>query len=61
MKIHEIMTRKVECISPGLPISKAAEKMHDEDIGFLPVCEHDKVVGTVTDRSHRGAIRGLPL
>jgi CBS domain-containing protein len=44
------MTRKVECISPGLPISKAAEKMHDEDIGFLPVCEHDKVVGTVTDR-----------
>jgi CBS domain-containing protein len=50
MKIHEIMTRNVECISPGLPISKAAEKMRDEDIGFIPVCEHDKVVGTVTDR-----------
>jgi CBS domain-containing protein len=50
MKIHEIMARNVECISPGLPISKAAEKMRDEDIGFLPICEHDRVVGTVTDR-----------
>jgi CBS domain-containing protein len=50
MKIHEIMTRNVECISPSIPISKAAEKMRDHDIGFLPVCEHDRVVGTVTDR-----------
>ncbi|HLH31398.1 MAG TPA: CBS domain-containing protein [Terriglobia bacterium] len=50
MKIREIMSRHVECISPSTPISKAAEKMLDDDIGFLPVCEHDKVVGTVTDR-----------
>jgi CBS domain-containing protein len=50
MQISEIMTRNVECIAPSLPISKAAEKMLDRDIGFLPVCEHDKVVGTVTDR-----------
>ena len=50
MKIHEIMTRNVECIAPSLPISKAAEKMRDDDIGFLPVREHDRVVGTVTDR-----------
>src|SRR4051794_13891649 len=50
MKIHEIMTGNVECVSPSLPISIAAEKMRDEDIGFIPVCEHDKVVGTVTDR-----------
>lgn len=50
MKIREIMTRNVECISPSTNISKAAEMMRDHDIGFLPVCEHDKVVGTVTDR-----------
>jgi CBS domain-containing protein len=50
MKINEIMTRNVECIAPSLPISKAAEKMRDDDIGFLPVCEHDRVIGTVTDR-----------
>src|SRR6476660_5462559 len=50
MKIHEIMTRNIECVAPSLPISIAAEKMREKDIGFLPVCEHDKVVGTVTDR-----------
>ena len=50
MKINEIMARNVECIPPTLPISKAAEKMRDHDIGFLPVCEHNRVVGTVTDR-----------
>lgn len=50
MKINEIMSRNVECITSSLPIAKAAEKMRDEDIGFLPVCEHDRVVGTVTDR-----------
>jgi CBS domain-containing protein len=50
MKIREIMTSNVECIAPSLPIAKAAEKMRDMDIGFLPVCENDKIVGTVTDR-----------
>lgn len=50
MKISEIMTGNVECIAPSLPIAKAAEKMRDRDIGFLPVCENDKIVGTVTDR-----------
>src|SRR6516162_11955678 len=50
MKISEIMAGNVECITPSLPISKAAEKMLSDDIGFLPVCEHDKVIGTVTDR-----------
>lgn len=50
MKINEIMTRNVECVSPSLKISLAAEKMLNEDIGFLPICEHDRVIGTVTDR-----------
>ena len=50
MKIHEIMTRNVDCVAPSLPISIVAEKMRDRDIGFVPVCEHGRVVGTVTDR-----------
>ena len=50
MKIHEIMTQTVERADPSLPIAKAAEKMRDLDIGFLPICENDKLVGTVTDR-----------
>ena len=50
MKIREIMNQKVEHADPTLPISKAAEKMRDLDIGFLPICENDKLIGTVTDR-----------
>jgi len=50
MKVREIMTANVECISSSMPIAKVAETMRDMDIGFIPVCENDKVVGTVTDR-----------
>jgi CBS domain-containing protein len=50
MKIQEIMTRKVEVIEPTLPIAKAAQKMRDLNIGFLPICENDKLIGTITDR-----------
>src|SRR3954447_10697410 len=50
MKIHEIMTPNVECVEPTLPIGKAAEKMRDLDIGFLPICENGKLTGAVTDR-----------
>jgi CBS domain-containing protein len=50
MKIHEIMSNNVECIEPSLPIAKAAEKMRDLDVGFLPICENDKLTGAVTDR-----------
>jgi CBS domain-containing protein len=50
MKIHEIMSKNVECIEPSLPIAKAAEKMRDLDVGFLPICENDKLTGAVTDR-----------
>ena len=50
MKIQQIMTKKVETAAPTLPIGKAAEKMRDLDIGFLPICDNDKLIGTVTDR-----------
>ena len=50
MKVREIMTGSVECIPPDTTISKAAEKMRDMDIGFLPICENDRLVGAVTDR-----------
>ena len=50
MKVKQIMSRSVATINPDTPIAKAAEKMRDLDIGFLPVCEHEHLVGTVTDR-----------
>ena len=51
MRLEEIMKRDVECVSPKDTVRAAAEKMRDENIGFLPVCdESKKVLGAVTDR-----------
>jgi len=50
MKISEIMSRNVECIESDTSIKDAAEKMRVLDVGFLPVCEAGRVIGTLTDR-----------
>jgi CBS domain-containing protein len=50
MKVSEIMSRNVECIFPDTSIKEAAEKMRSLDVGFLPVCQEDKVIGVLTDR-----------
>ncbi len=52
MLVKEIMSAKVEWVSPDAPIQEAARKMRDRDIGSLPVRERDdgKLVGIVTDR-----------
>jgi CBS domain-containing protein len=50
MKLKEIMTHDVEVIHPDDSLQTAAQKMRDRDIGFLPVCDGDRLIGAVTDR-----------
>ncbi len=50
MFVSEVMTRRVECISPDATLKDAAEKMKELDVGPLPVCDNDRLVGMVTDR-----------
>ena len=50
MKLREIMTSTVEVIHPDDTLQTAAEKMRDRDIGFLPVCDGDRLIGVLTDR-----------
>lgn len=50
MKVSEIMTTNVECVAPELGMQQLATKMKTLDVGFMPVCENDRLVGTVTDR-----------
>lgn len=50
MKIREIMTEQVEIVGPDTSLRDAARMMRDADIGFLPVGENDRLVGTLTDR-----------
>jgi len=50
MKIRDVMTFDVESATPGTPLRKIARMMHDHDIGAVPVEEHDRLIGVVTDR-----------
>lgn len=50
MKIAEVMTRNVELTDPDATLEQAAKAMAKEDVGFLPVGEHDRMIGMITDR-----------
>ncbi|MDB5084136.1 MAG: putative signal-transduction protein containing cAMP-binding and domain [Bacilli bacterium] len=50
MKLRELMTQRVETCHPRDSITKAAKLMQAEDVGMIPICEGDKVVGCLTDR-----------
>jgi CBS domain-containing protein len=61
MPIRDVMQPGVEVIHPGDCLKDAATKMAERDIGFLPVCEGDSIVGALTDRdiTLRATARGL--
>ena len=44
------MTSNPCSIDADKPVSYAAKMMKDEDVGFAPIVEGDKLIGTVTDR-----------
>lgn len=50
MKLSEIMTRDVVIIQPDDSLRSAAKKMRDRNIGFLPVCDGEKLLGVISDR-----------
>lgn len=50
MKIRDIMTTDIACMSADDPVEKAAELMKQYNVGSIPICEGDKVIGIVTDR-----------
>ncbi len=50
MKVKDVMCRDVKLIQPDTTLREAAQYMRDCDCGYLPVGEHDRLVGAVTDR-----------
>jgi CBS domain-containing protein len=62
MKVKDLMTRSVECTRPDASLREAAEKMKALDVGPLPVCENDRLVGMLTDRdiTVRATAEGVP-
>src|SRR5689334_23764632 len=50
MKVGQAMTRGAHLVKASDSIKQAAKIMAEEDVGFLPVEENDRLVGTLTDR-----------
>ena len=50
MKVSETMTRDVRVAAPDDSVQQAARMMAELDAGVLPVGEHDRLVGMITDR-----------
>ena len=61
MKLGKLCTRDPQCIGPEAGLVEAARKMKSLDVGMLPVCENDRLIGSVTDRdiTVRGIAQGL--
>jgi CBS domain-containing protein/HSP20 family molecular chaperone IbpA len=49
-RVKDIMTQGVKVVTPGTSVREAAERLRAFDIGSIPVCRDDKVVGILTDR-----------
>jgi CBS domain-containing protein len=50
MRVSEVMTQGAECTRPDASVEEAARRMKTLDVGALPVCDNDRLIGMVTDR-----------
>ncbi|MFL6676662.1 MAG: CBS domain-containing protein [Massilia sp.] len=55
--VSEVMSRNAQAVAPGEPIQRAAQLMGSLNVGALPVCDGERLVGMVTDRDI--AVRGM--
>jgi len=49
-RVSELMTRGVRTLSPSDSVALAAQAMDELDIGAIPVCDGQRLMGMVTDR-----------
>lgn len=50
MLVKECMTKNVEVATTDTKLSEVAKLMRDGDFGVIPVKNHDRLVGMITDR-----------
>lgn len=48
--VADVMTRGVRTMAPNDTVVQAAQAMDELNVGVIPVCDGDKLVGMVTDR-----------
>lgn len=59
-QVAEVMTRGVRSMAPTDNLQLAAKAMDEMNVGVIPVCDGDRLVGMVTDRdiTVRGVAQG---
>jgi CBS domain-containing protein len=59
-RVAEVMSRGVRTMSPDDTMRRAAKAMDEFDVGVVPVCDGERLVGVVTDRdiTVRGVANG---
>jgi len=50
LKVKDIMSRDIASLSSDDSIERAAQLMKQHNVGSIPVCSQEKVIGMVTDR-----------
>ena len=50
MQVRDVMSRQVQATTPHTTLREAAELMKKLDVGTLPVCDGDQLIGMITDR-----------
>lgn len=48
--VADIMTRQVRTLRPDDTVVQAAQAMDELNVGVIPICDGEKLVGMVTDR-----------
>jgi len=59
-QVADVMTRAVRTMSPNDSMRFAAQAMDELNVGVMPVCDGERLVGMVTDRdiAMRGVAQG---
>ena len=50
MKIRDIMSRQVASLNADDSVERAAQLMKDYNVGSIPICTQNSIIGIVTDR-----------
>ncbi|OCA81591.1 CBS domain-containing protein [Bacillus sp. FJAT-27225] len=50
MNIKDVMTTEVETCAPDASLFEVAKKMRELDVGVIPICDGEQLVGLATDR-----------
>jgi len=50
IKVKDLMTSHICCVSPDMTIENASKIMRGADIGVMPVCDDGGIAGIITDR-----------